>query len=160
VYRKVSRTINDFAPEQMANLSAIVWLYRGQQERFLELVRRYLAASPEVAKVGAALASFEFPFSSVDEVFANVRMEIEEKESGIEGGDAFLSAADELSEAYQAYSGDRSKLESAVAKFRNKHGDLASANLTDLHAARKAFDPIAEKLRGIVRQVDLVSKLT
>jgi len=34
VFRKVHRTVNDFSPEQMANLSAIVWLYRGQPDRF------------------------------------------------------------------------------------------------------------------------------
>ena len=43
VFRKVNRTINDFSPEQMANLSAIVWLYRGQGERFFALVQKYLA---------------------------------------------------------------------------------------------------------------------
>ena len=39
VYRKVTRKIYDFSPEQMQNLAAIVWLYRGQQERFLALVQ-------------------------------------------------------------------------------------------------------------------------
>ncbi len=42
VYRKVTRKIYDFSSEQLANLTAIVWLYRGQSERFLELVRSYL----------------------------------------------------------------------------------------------------------------------
>ncbi len=42
VYRKVTRKIYDFSPEQMQNLAAIVWLYRGQQERFLGLVKDYL----------------------------------------------------------------------------------------------------------------------
>ena len=42
VYRKVTRKIYDFSPEQMHNLAAIVWLYRGQQERFLGLVKDYL----------------------------------------------------------------------------------------------------------------------
>jgi type I restriction enzyme M protein len=42
VYRKVTRKIYDFSPEQMQNLAAIVWLYRGQQQRFLGLVRDYL----------------------------------------------------------------------------------------------------------------------
>ena len=44
VYRKVTRKIYDFSPEQTKNLSAIVWLYRGQQSRFLTLVRDYLSA--------------------------------------------------------------------------------------------------------------------
>jgi type I restriction enzyme M protein len=38
VFRKVTRKIYDFSPEQLANLTAIVWLYRGEQERFLDLV--------------------------------------------------------------------------------------------------------------------------
>ena len=40
VYRKVSRKIYDFSPEQLANLTSIVWLYRGEQERFLAYDRR------------------------------------------------------------------------------------------------------------------------
>ena len=42
VYRKVTRKIYDFSPEQQKNLLAIVWLYRGETERFLRLVFRYL----------------------------------------------------------------------------------------------------------------------
>ena len=30
IYRKVSRAIFDFSPEQQKNIAAIVWLYRGQ----------------------------------------------------------------------------------------------------------------------------------
>ena len=40
VYRQVTRKIFDFSPEQMHNLAAIVWLYRGQQGRFLGLDRK------------------------------------------------------------------------------------------------------------------------
>src|SRR5262249_31443336 len=43
VFRRVPRTTNDFAPEQMANLSAIVWLYRGQKDRFFAVVQKSLA---------------------------------------------------------------------------------------------------------------------
>ncbi|MDO9163718.1 MAG: N-6 DNA methylase [Methylococcaceae bacterium] len=42
VYRKVTRKIMDFSPEQLHNLSAIVWLYRGQTERFVELLQSYV----------------------------------------------------------------------------------------------------------------------
>ena len=43
IYRKVSRAIYDFSPEQQTNIAAIVWLYRGHSERFLGLVESYLA---------------------------------------------------------------------------------------------------------------------
>ncbi len=34
IYRKVTRKIYDFSPEQQQNLLAIVWLYRGETERY------------------------------------------------------------------------------------------------------------------------------
>jgi len=60
VFRKVTRKINDFSPEQLSNLSAIVWLYRGERERFLKLVAQYLErVCVESAAVAASLAPFE-----------------------------------------------------------------------------------------------------
>jgi type I restriction enzyme M protein len=160
VFRKVNRTINDFSPEQMANLSAIVWLYRGETDRFLKLGRDYLAATcAEATKVGLSLAGFEIPFSSVDEVFANVRTEFEEGTAPIESGADFLAAVDELSESYQAYCADRMQLDLAIAKFRKKYADASPVTLADLRSARTAFEPIAERLRGMLKQVDLVFKL-
>ena len=41
VYRKVTRKIYDFSPEQQQNLLAIVWLYRGETKRYLGLVSDY-----------------------------------------------------------------------------------------------------------------------
>jgi len=43
IYRKVSRSVCDFSSEQQKNIAAIVWLYRGEQDRFLNLVESYLA---------------------------------------------------------------------------------------------------------------------
>ena len=48
VYRKVTRKIYDFSPEQEQNLLAIVWLYRGETERFKDLVRSYREKSAAV----------------------------------------------------------------------------------------------------------------
>jgi len=41
VFRKVTRKIYDFTPEQQQNLTAVVWLYRGERLRFAELVEGY-----------------------------------------------------------------------------------------------------------------------
>ncbi len=50
VYRKVTRKIYDFSPEQQQNLLAIVWLYRGQTDKFLNLVSDYCRRSLEAAR--------------------------------------------------------------------------------------------------------------
>ena len=42
IYRKVTRKIYDFSPEQQQNLLAIVWLYRGEKERFREIAFQHL----------------------------------------------------------------------------------------------------------------------
>ena len=49
VHQKVTRRIYDFTPEQQKNLSAIVWLYRGQPDRFAALVAEHLGRVVEDA---------------------------------------------------------------------------------------------------------------
>ncbi len=58
IYRKVTRKIYDFSREQQQNLLAIIWLYRGQTERYTALVTDYCAHTLDEA---AAC------FNSVDE---------------------------------------------------------------------------------------------
>lgn len=41
VYTVVSSRSHVFTPEQLSNLSAITWLYRGQHERFTQLLSKY-----------------------------------------------------------------------------------------------------------------------
>lgn len=50
VYRKVTRKIFDFSPEQLANLTSIVWLYRGETDRFTGLLIEHLANSVEAGR--------------------------------------------------------------------------------------------------------------
>jgi type I restriction enzyme M protein len=59
ISRKVTRTINDFSPEQMQNLSSIVWLYRGEYDRFWTLVQKYLKqAIAEMKGIPTKLSPF------------------------------------------------------------------------------------------------------
>ncbi|MBE2281150.1 MAG: N-6 DNA methylase [Ignavibacteriaceae bacterium] len=42
IYRKVTKKVNDFSPEQLKNIILIVDLYRGENEKFNKLVNEYL----------------------------------------------------------------------------------------------------------------------
>ena len=42
VFRQVTRRVYNFTPEQQKNVSAIVWLYRGQANRFIALIKDHL----------------------------------------------------------------------------------------------------------------------
>jgi type I restriction enzyme M protein len=68
VYRKVTRKIYDFTPEQLQNLTSIVWLYRGQRDRFLDLVQSYLdRTQQEAAAIAPQLDAFRAAHAALAE---------------------------------------------------------------------------------------------
>ena len=167
VYRKVNRKIYDFSPEQMRNLSAIVWLYRGQRQRFLGLIDEYLVRlRAEGAAVPALLAAF-------DTGLADLRGRFDALATAAAGQDqldadqrrALNEAIAELRETISPYEVDAGQLLASLAAFTDSAGPQAAegsgiSETNDAqHAARHAFDPLAEGLRDLIKQVDLLYKL-
>jgi type I restriction enzyme M protein len=160
VYRKVTRKIYDFSPEQQANLAAVVWLYRGQQERFLGLLQRYITRlGVEAAAVDGPLSAFELGLTACREpVAAFLR-----SSHSIEALPPALRqpAEDALAdwvEATRSYASDRAALVTGLAAFCKTVAWPVQTNPAQ-HAARQAFDPLAESARGLVKQIDLLYKL-
>jgi type I restriction enzyme M protein len=180
VYRKVTRKIYDFSPEQMHNLTAIVWLYRDQKPRFLGLVKDYLArVCTESVAIPAALETFEATLKDLSGRFdglvtsAKTDREAavppkEKKPISILGGSAasptglsaLVDAMSELTEARTLYDADAKKLLKGLAVYGQKFTKAVPDKNDGQHAARKAFEPNAEAIRGLVKQVDLLYKLT
>lgn len=160
VFRKVNRTINDFSPEQMANLSAIVWLYRGQKERFIALVDHYLAlVREECGAIGPALEAFEATLGEVRTPIGSAAAILAGAEAVEESAKApAVEGAAELREAAELYLKDRKALVAELGKFA-RNGAKPPTTLKPLHAARAAFDPSIERLKGLVKQIDLLYKL-
>ena len=162
IYRKVTRKIYDFSPEQLSNLSAIVWLYRGQKERFLGLVKDYLAdVSRECEAIPLALAEFDAATDAVTgtlDTFAKAVKGLAKVEAAKR--QAFTDAQKELIAALAAYAGDRDELLKEIAAYRKSTCKTLPVANVKQHAARKAFDPIAERIKGLVKQADMIYKLT
>jgi type I restriction enzyme M protein len=162
VFRKVTRKINDFSPEQAKNLAAIVWLYRGQQDRFLALVRDYLGrVCAESEAVRATLTPFEAALADLRGRF-NALARAVAKHAGLdaEKKEALADAVTELREAARFYEADAKALLANLRAFRQKFAKALPGKNTAQHAACDAFDPIAEAIRGLVKQVDLLYKLS
>lgn len=69
VYRVVTRKIRDFSEEQLQNITAIAWLYRGQQERYLGLVGEYLNKThQEAGTIEGALTQLESPLAKLTQM--------------------------------------------------------------------------------------------
>jgi type I restriction enzyme M protein len=161
IYRKVTRKIYDFSPEQQANLTAIVSLYRGQRERFLGLVQDYCTRlAAESAAITPALTAFEAQLTSSRAPLAEFAASVADLDTiPAEKRQAFSDAMAEWTDAAKAYLTDRAALAGGIAAYLKKFAVSPAPTLDVQHAARQAFDPLAEAERGLIKQIDLLYKL-
>ena len=161
IYRKITRKIYDFSPEQMRNLAAIVWLHRGQQHRFLALIKDYLGrVCAESAKIPSALETFGATLVDLRGRFDRI-VDAVARHAGIEDErkKPLSDTAAELREATTLYDADRKKCLTSLGAFGENYAKPLPDSIDAQHAARKAFDPSAEAIRGLIKQVDLLYKL-
>ena len=152
VYRQVTRKICDFSPEQQQNLLAIVWLYRGESERFVELVSRYC---DRVRSEGKGC------FSTDERGLPNFLAELNSLRDalvpflntlGAEG--AHVEASAELAKAVRDFEADGEALQKAVVARREAwaDSDTMKTRVDDLA-------PLAESSRDLAGQADQLYKL-
>ncbi len=161
VYRKVTRKIYDFSPEQMQNLAAIVWLYRGQTARFLALIRDYIGqVCTESAAIPAAVAVFDARLAELRGRFDRLAAAAEKHEAlDGEKKQALAEAVTELREAQLLYEVDRKTLLAALGGFVNKYAKALPDKNNAQHSARTSYNSIAASIRDLIKQVDLLYKL-
>ena len=157
IYRKVSRAIFDFSPEQQKNIAAIVWLYRGRSDRFLALVESYLAqAVAEGQATGEPLAVLR---DSFDELI-NLAKPFA---TGQRRPNPLTETWEELTSAQAALSADIPTFAAEVAA-RTAHwtegGNDRVPDNAALHAAREGLHDMAKRCRELTRQIDLAAKLS
>ncbi len=152
IFRKVSRSVCDFSPEQQKNIAAIVWLYRGQAERFLKLVESYLT---EAVRLGEAarqpLDGYEKALGKLVELLAPFARVKRENDPLAEPWSELTSEQVTLEADIEAFNTD------AAAQAKSWAG--AARDNAGLHAARAALHPLAEKCRDLTKQIDLAAKL-
>jgi type I restriction enzyme M protein len=155
VHRKVTRTIYDFSPEQLANLSSIVWLYRGQPERFLELVQSHLRNSLMEAQ------ALSVPLAAFHEVQCALLAYVEKFLASKEINPEEVEAYTDLKRAQRAFAGDAETynltLETNGVALAAK---LDAADTLSLHEAAALLTPTADACRDLVKQADLLYKLS
>ena len=156
IYRKVSRAIYDFAPEQQKNIAAVVWLYRGQSGRFLELVKSYLAQAVEEGQAtGEPLAALENALAKLTDLAEPFATERHDPNPLAETWEEFTSAQAMLSTGIEALAA-----EVAVrATDWNERGNDGARDNAALHAARAGLRNVANRCRDLTKQIDVAVKL-
>ena len=157
VFRKVTRKIYDFSPEQEQNILAIVWLYRGETDRYLELVSRYCETMLNEAE------------SSVHSGDENLLEQFYRKVTVLlDTARPFVIRLPEEHASWEIFS----DLEGEVSRFSDDTGGFAKTTSHELKLwekqdisngeLKKAVDRLSalvDSSHNLITQVDLISKL-
>jgi type I restriction enzyme M protein len=158
IYRKVTRKIYDFSPEQEQNLLAIVWLYRNQTAKYLDLVAGYCARL-----LHEAAGCFETidsdgnriePLPSFISALGILGQALQPFLDTLTPTDVLA----EFDEALATFTTDTSAFRKTVDRERAAWQGQKASN----GALKKAVDclaPLAETSRDLVKQADLLYKL-
>lgn len=156
LYRKVSRAIYDFSPEQQKNTAAIVWLYRGQSDRFLKLVESYLAqAITEGPPTNEVLAKLEDSLGNLIGLAEPFATEIRDPNPLGETWKDLTSAQAKLSSDMSTFGTEVT----AQAANWNNVGNHGSRDNAVLNAARYGMREMVDRCRDMTKQINLVAKL-
>ncbi len=162
VFRKVTRKIYDFSPEQQQNLLAIVWLYRGQNEKYLDLVSRYLgqvadeglACFENVSEDGATL----HPLPGFSEAITGLRRQLAPFLKIQAKTGPHTETLAEFDKEHKLFAKDIEQFQAAVNKASTRWEKTPDTN-SGLNNLVKDFAPLAESSRDLVKQTDLLYKL-
>jgi type I restriction enzyme M protein len=114
----------------------------------------------EASKAAAALEPFERARASVVEQLSAL-VKATAKVKGIPEGElaALAASVGEIADAAMSYEGDLGVLVKELHAFPKKYEASPPATNNAQHVARQAFDPVAERIKGLTKQIDLLYKL-
>jgi type I restriction-modification system DNA methylase subunit len=151
IYRKVTRKIYDFSPEQQQNLLAIVWLYRGQTDRFLQLIGKYLANVTLEAQ--ASLVPLDDYCGAIGRFAALLS-----RHSGEGRNPDGAPARAAFTAAFENFKTDAGTYAASVKKGAARAIPPDAGN-ADLHQALEHFAPVAEAAHGLILHANQLYKL-
>ena len=157
VYRKVSRAIFDFSPEQQKNIAAIVWLYRGQSDRFLQAggVLPRTGCRGRAGDRRAAGDLREDPRQADRSGRTLCDREARSRPADRNMGGTHLRTG----LRYQPTSGRSRTKSRREPPTGTRVGTAGTRDNAALHAAREGMHDMAERCRDLTKQIDLAAKL-
>ena len=163
VYRKVTRKIYDFSPEQQQNLTAVVWLYRGEGERFVELVKHYIDKSIFEARyceqseelACEPVPDFVTQLEKLSQAFQPFMNQLEQDGVSIEPYVDFLNAKGSVEGGWSAFQ----ILTNDLQKWWHKYEYNDAASLLDFIDKDVCLKELAEQSRTLIKEIDQAYKL-
>lgn len=163
VYRKVTRKIFDFSPEQQQNLTAVVWLYRGETERFIELVQQYIDRTLFEARDCELfeelqcnpVPDFTAQLYKLSTAFQPFMAQLEKDGVNVEPYVDFLNAKVTVEAGWSSFQ----ILTNDLQKWWNQYECTDVQSLLDFIDKDVCLKDLADQSRNLIKEIDLAYKL-
>ncbi|MFH1692514.1 MAG: N-6 DNA methylase [Candidatus Omnitrophota bacterium] len=152
IYRKVTRKIYDFSPEQLQNILSIVWLYRGETKRFHDLVVNYISKSLEEAVKGISFAI------DYDAIFSKLNKEVKPFLATLPKEGKQAETAKTLVDCIEAYK-TNCKIFSDLTEKKSAWWKKQDKDSVKLNNAFKELDLFAEENNKLIKEAELMYRL-
>ena len=152
IFRKITRKIYDFSPEQLQNILSIIWLYRGETKRFHNLVVNYISAALNEAVQSIA------PAHDYETVFAKLNKELQPFLATLPKDGQQAETVKELADCLKAYTNGNqvfdklSQEKSSWWKKQNKDSVKLTDELKELYS-------LAEENNKLIKEAELMYRL-
>ena len=154
IYRQVTRKIYDFSPEQQQNILAIVHLYRGETERFLNLISNYLQRILEEAHACFKIKDGETIHPLPD--FVNALTQLHDQ---FAPSLKTLPKNGQHAETLAEYDKARAAFPEAIEQFRTAITETAQDTSTNLNKQVAEFAPLIKTSHDLSERTDSLYKL-
>ncbi|MFC2145436.1 N-6 DNA methylase, partial [Actinomycetota bacterium] len=152
VFRKVTRKIYDFSPEQLQNILSIIWLYRGENKRFHDLLANYISATLHEAVQSIVLAQ------DYTTVFAKLNNELQSFLNTLPKDGKQLEIIKELADCMKNYA-NGSQIFTKLAEEKSSWWEKQNKDTIKLAEAFEELEPLAEKNNKLIKETELMHRL-
>ncbi|HHL34324.1 MAG TPA: SAM-dependent DNA methyltransferase [Desulfobulbaceae bacterium] len=156
IYRKVTRKIYDFSPEQLQNITAIIWLYRGQTDRFIDLLKGYAEQSFAQAQDDELLAGYQ---RCVEALHTAMQPFVESQPNDGKQAETYDELVTTIAELQDSSTGFFQLARDASQQWQEMSGETVQ-ELRDFIENDQGLAGLADQSRDLVKLADHVFKLT
>ena len=163
IFRKVTRKIYDFSPEQLQNILSIIWLYRGETKRFHDLVVNYISATlNETAQSIAPAHDYETIFAKLNNelqpFLITLPKDLPAATITAQAGGKQAETVKELADCLQAYKSE-SQTFAKLAQEKSAWWKKQNQDNIKLTEAFKELEPLADENNKLIKEAELIYRL-
>jgi type I restriction enzyme M protein len=163
IFRKVTRKIYDFSPEQLQNILSIIWLYRGETKRFHDLVANYISATlNEAARSIAPTQDYETVFAKLNNelqpFLATLTKDLPAATITAQAGGKQEETVRELADCMYSYKSS-SQTFAKLVQEKSAWWKKQNQDNIKLTEALKELEPLAEENNKLIKEAELIYRL-